>query len=450
MGRYSEKEYDLSRTSRARRAPTLVYHSHGLNLPRKLVPMRSLKLRRAVDRGLAPKCERWDVDHMYNVFSRQVSILRSMTGNRNVAHHLTVSDFGGTARHTLLHESETGLVFRVQNRAVVKMRNPALDECREWDSVTEAEQRILNEAAIGLFALNKLECPNFVRVLGCQPVTRRRNGVECLTGRRLDRLPAHYALLADFGEQKTLSKWLEDEADSPTLRQDLDAIIAQIVLALLTAHQAFEFSHNDLHCANVIVQRLPSPRTLLYYVGKEGPYFVATRYLAKMIDYGLSSARVDTRDVQTKRAEWFRTNTVEGPFSSDGSTVFLGQFRPDILCVSGRSNHVYDVVRLLSCILDTSVEDRGDEAYRCPVFLTAARWFEPLAGGSAWRMARRDAWLDWIVDKASVVPAEGEINSLELLSLFTKGRKPVVSTYHEEWMPKILRYKDLGVDGMVR
>lgn len=86
-------------------------------------------------------------------------------------------------------------------------------------------------------------------------------------------------------EGEALFKWLQK---NQTLR-DLIGVWMQIVYSLQLAGETYGgYSHNDLHGNNVMVQKLPQEIQIPYPL-KSGTRYLKTRYLVKILDYGMTT-----------------------------------------------------------------------------------------------------------------------------------------------------------------
>src|SRR5699024_1716601 len=84
-----------------------------------------------------------------------------------------------------------------------------------------------------------------------------------------------------------LSEFIIDKDEEVILN-----ILTQLILALGVAYEKYEFTHYDLHSNNIIVRELDEEVEIKYTIeGKD--YFVVTKYIPTIIDYGRSFIRVD-------------------------------------------------------------------------------------------------------------------------------------------------------------
>ena len=143
----------------------------------------------------------------------------------------------------------------------------------------------IHEFFVGL-QLNKLECPNFMYVFSIfkcfaefgQVFNRlcleSRNGVE------------KYYLMTEFIKGQDLNRWLKSMEIN-----DLMSVYYQIILALHVAWVEVDFTHYDLHTSNVMLRDLGKV-TLIPYTSRNGQkFFVKSRFLVKIIDYGFSHVK---------------------------------------------------------------------------------------------------------------------------------------------------------------
>lgn len=96
----------------------------------------------------------------------------------------------------------------------------------------------------------------------------------------------HLVLPRLVGAQ-TLKQWAALPSTSAT---ELVQVLTQVVLGLEMAFRAVEFSHNDLHAQNILVEPLPAPKRFSYrFDGKT--LGVVSSWRAVIIDFGHSACR---------------------------------------------------------------------------------------------------------------------------------------------------------------
>ena len=82
------------------------------------------------------------------------------------------------------------------------------------------------------------------------------------------------------------------------IRSDVEifAVYLQIILAVGLAYEKYDYTHYDLHTGNVLVQELSEDVVIKYQLrnanGNNVIFYIKTRYLAKIIDYGTSYINV--------------------------------------------------------------------------------------------------------------------------------------------------------------
>jgi len=149
------------------------------------------------------------------------------------------------------------------------------------------------EVAIGLLVVNKLRllCPNFIFTYGTYTCKHNR-----VLGRHVGPCEGANGEVPDIViEAVDKSLTLGNFSVGCTLLE-LQSIFIQVLLAITTAYRSFNFSHNDLHSGNVLVQRFAGPHIMTYGVQDDkcvlGVCAVQSNVLAKIIDYGRSEAFV--------------------------------------------------------------------------------------------------------------------------------------------------------------
>ena len=164
-----------------------------------------------------------------------------------------------------------------------------------------------------------------------------------------------YEMLETISDAQTLSDWCNKNSQDPAAFPDFLSIVGQIMYALMVAREHItDFSHCDLHTNNVLIRKLDKPYVIHYRgVGFQSKY-VKTQWLATIIDFGRASMWLD----------------------NDSK---LGYVNYSLGHKPGRAEHLYDVCRLLGCMVL-----RVNHA-RC-----------------AWRLKARDLFLPFMEDPANL------------------------------------------------
>lgn len=144
------------------------------------------------------------------------------------------------------------------------------------------EDDLSHELCIGTYAINdlRLDLPNFIFTYGAVYGNTYIDGYS----RRVvlfctDRQPKYTHLLVENIETQN-EMW--EEIGAMTFRKWLELYL-QVIGAIRIANKKYDFSHNDLHAANVLVKTLDTPIIVDYEL-----YKITTNKVAVIIDYGLS------------------------------------------------------------------------------------------------------------------------------------------------------------------
>jgi len=146
----------------------------------------------------------------------------------------------------------------------------------------------IHEAFIGKYVINNLLkiCPNFVFVLGYRDEPY------------ISYMYSDYALPCNSGIKENTV--LQEYVKGPTLQEFLKnctmksylEILLSLNCALLIAQNIYGFVHHDLKPWNIVVNILPEPIILEYYLRTENNqelvYKIKTKYIPIIIDYGKS------------------------------------------------------------------------------------------------------------------------------------------------------------------
>ena len=151
--------------------------------------------------------------------------------------------------------------------------------------------------------------------------------------------------------ENTLDHYLMSEKNID--EEELESIILQIIMTLITYQKAFSFTHNDLHTNNIMY--IPTEKKFLYYRVNQ-KYFRVPTYgkLYKIIDFGRAIYK-------------FRGNLLcSDSFSEDGDAASQYNFGPHLnekknVC---EPNFSFDLCRLACSLydfIDAEVDD--DDKY---------------------------------------------------------------------------------------
>lgn len=150
-----------------------------------------------------------------------------------------------------------------------------------------SEDSLPHEALVGMGAVNKVRdrIPNFMHTYGafmCAPPVLDSNGsVVSWCPSKTDGIT--YLVLENIQDAVSLKSLARDLNDSEFLQ-----IYLQVLNALNVAYKEFDFTHYDLHDGNVLIQILPYDVSVPFYTQDGGVYYIRTRHLARIIDYGMS------------------------------------------------------------------------------------------------------------------------------------------------------------------
>ena len=167
------------------------------------------------------------------------------------------------------------ITFRGE-REIFVLKVPMTDDLQYLGSI--------HEFFVGL-QLNRLRSPNFMRVYSAFKCFVNISGVIPNQKLCLDPGPKNiekYFLLSEFVRGSPLYKVLYEANIT-----DIMSIYLQILLALEEAWRVNKFTHYDLHTSNILVNELPGEMLIPYEI-KGKLVYLKTRYIAKIIDYGMA------------------------------------------------------------------------------------------------------------------------------------------------------------------
>ena len=165
----------------------------------------------------------------------------------------------------------------------------------------------LHEYVVAVYGTNDLrkEIPNFSFVLGrfsCSPPYI--DNVSYLGDKSPDKSKAitycqssnektqtEYIIYEPIFPSVTLSKFITGGASE----EDFLNVMVQILFALDIAEKKIMFTHNDLHTENVLVKTLKSPIEIEYKLSNGKTYYLKTKLVASIIDFGQSYIEYDKK-----------------------------------------------------------------------------------------------------------------------------------------------------------
>lgn len=175
------------------------------------------------------------------------------------------------------------------------------------------------EAFIG-FAINSLrsKIPNFIHTYGilyCSPNMYDKHKL-CSTFGSIDQKFNRPNLLLEYipnGKSITEIAFTHSERIG---------ILLQIVNALNVANKELGFVHYDLHLGNVMIVELQQPITIPLYLRDGQVKYLVTRYLVKILDYGISRVRLN------------------------GTSFHAHDY--ESVGINGSNNYLYDIVKFIT------------------------------------------------------------------------------------------------------
>jgi hypothetical protein len=181
-----------------------------------------------------------------------------------------------------LFKSKTTKVILYQIGSEYVVGKKTIDEMKKIE--------FIHEAFVGKYAINNLLkiCPNFVFTLGYRDEPY------------ITYLPSEYGLLNQNGGVKE-STVIQEYIKGPTLQEFLKTctfksfleIVLSLSCALTIAQTNYGFVHRDMKPWNIMVNILPEPIIIEYYLRPEDNngeivYKIKTKYIPIIIDYGKS------------------------------------------------------------------------------------------------------------------------------------------------------------------
>ena len=181
---------------------------------------------------------------------------------------------------------------------------------------------LIHEYVVGS-VLNELrsQIPNFSMMLGVVSCGANYNNGNGIALQCLSQDQQFYSIVYEKSNGMTMSQWLNNDIHFDYI---LDVLV-QLFLALQMAWQKCKFTHYDLHTENVLVEELNDYIVIKYVINGQD-YYLKTKYIVHIIDYGLS------------RIEWQGHNLANYAFFN----IFLGPYQ---------DNPAADILHITSTVI---------------------------------------------------------------------------------------------------
>lgn len=161
--------------------------------------------------------------------------------------------------------------------------------------------------------------------------------------------------------EKTIDTLVEDEDFSDN---EFISMLMQIILTLAAYQKVFKFTHNDLHCNNIVYNK--TEREYLYYYFNKTYYKVPTYgRIYKIIDFGRS---IYTYKNELCMGSCFQKNEVASNQYNYGP--YLNEEKPII-----EPNYSFDLCRFACSIFDIVVDPEDTyQNVKCPLKKIIMKW----------------------------------------------------------------------------
>lgn len=200
------------------------------------------------------------------------------------------------------------LGVRSKNGAILVPKN----EMFILKTVKDIFDDLTHEAFIGLNFINKLRdrVPNFIHTYAAftcdSPVfstipppskssSSEPSSSESSSPKELIGLCArpvknikdiNYIIIENVRKSITMQDFMESASPDDFLQ-----VYLQVLNALNVAYKEFEYCHYDLHYNNVLIQQYNTPITIPLYLPNGVTKYIHSRFLARIIDYGMSHVK---------------------------------------------------------------------------------------------------------------------------------------------------------------
>lgn len=210
----------------------------------------------------------------------------------------------------------------------------------------------LNEANVALCALNDLRhlTPNLRMVYGLW--VDKGSGLSAYD-RPLD-VTAYLACERVNG--RTLAEWAIADF---TPFEDKLSVLLQVLFTLAIAREACEFSHNDLHTNNVLVEELDVPIEITYRFSGRA-FKLKTRVLAHIVDFARSHVSVRVpRELIARIKPHARAQSSAQCFDEERGVFHTGFVMPNFGIVPNGPNGLYDIARFVNTWLQVAERENN-------------------------------------------------------------------------------------------
>lgn len=113
----------------------------------------------------------------------------------------------------------------------------------------------------------------------------------------------------EYATGMTFNKFMRLECVSPASMDDIICILYQIYSVLGELHTSF--THYDLHCGNVIIEKLPTVTKFLYIDANGNEVAFCSQYRAYMIDYGRAYCDVLSNQITNMARRLYSTKQLK-------------------------------------------------------------------------------------------------------------------------------------------
>lgn len=157
----------------------------------------------------------------------------------------------------------------------------------------------VHEYFVGAFGTNALRdfIPNFAFVMGmfkCSPPYPDSKRIYTFCQNTDENNLVNYLIYENVTNSVSFYDFIQTHSF-----EDFLNVFTQLVFAIAFAYQQCDFTHYDLHSTNILVKSLPAEIAIPYTLmveGEQKTYYLVTKYVATIIDFGKSHIKYNGND----------------------------------------------------------------------------------------------------------------------------------------------------------
>jgi serine/threonine protein kinase len=221
------------------------------------------------------------IKDQYNMIINNIENISGIEYYNNIIKEITSLTYD---KLNIIKEDGNSMVIKYKDY-ILKIFSIKIDEDNDAFYYEDEFNEYLNEAFVGLFALNKLrnmDIPNFALIYNIN-----FNNI-CVKSNYFGSENKCSYILYEYIEGPLIDKFINKNTS-----EDNISIINQVIYSLYEAYIICDFTHYDLHHHNILIRQLDENIDIVY---PNSDIIINTNIVAVIIDYGLSHVKVNGID----------------------------------------------------------------------------------------------------------------------------------------------------------